>query len=195
MRPSRFRRRPSSSRVRAGYGSAQQHFRRGGSAPGHRQGGPHPRTASVTASRPSPFCPGDGDEPPSARPRDRRSGFEGADLRLGTPLVCDEPAATHERAADEHGRLAVLAATNRLRLGDKIRLIPGHCDPTVNPQPLLSPRDPPDLAREREGRVGARYVCARGPRRAGLADHREGWFTDQSGGAPFAFRRTSGRIV
>jgi 3-hydroxy-D-aspartate aldolase len=23
-------------------------------------------------------------------------------------------------------------ATNRLRLGDKIRLIPGHCDSTVN---------------------------------------------------------------
>ena len=23
-------------------------------------------------------------------------------------------------------------ATNRLHLGDKIRLVPGHCDPTVN---------------------------------------------------------------
>jgi len=42
------------------------------------------------------------------------------------------PAATYERASDEHGRLAVSAATNRLGLGDKIRLIPGHCDPTVN---------------------------------------------------------------
>jgi 3-hydroxy-D-aspartate aldolase len=50
----------------------------------------------------------------------------------GPPLVCDEPAATYERASDEHGRLAVSAATNRLGLGDKIRLIPGHCDPTVN---------------------------------------------------------------
>jgi 3-hydroxy-D-aspartate aldolase len=26
----------------------------------------------------------------------------------------------------------VSAATNRLGLGEKIRLIPGHCDPTVN---------------------------------------------------------------
>ena len=34
--------------------------------------------------------------------------------------------------SDEHGRLAGSAATNRLGLGDKIRLIPGHCDPTVN---------------------------------------------------------------
>src|SRR5439155_23700934 len=48
------------------------------------------------------------------------------------PLVCDEPVATYERASDEHGRLAVSAATNRLNIGDKIRLIPGHCDPTVN---------------------------------------------------------------
>jgi D-serine deaminase-like pyridoxal phosphate-dependent protein len=28
--------------------------------------------------------------------------------------------------------LAPSAATNRLALGDKIRLIPGHCDPTIN---------------------------------------------------------------
>ena len=46
--------------------------------------------------------------------------------------IDDEPTATCERAADEHGRLAVSAAANRLRIGDKIRLIPGHCDPTVD---------------------------------------------------------------
>ena len=50
----------------------------------------------------------------------------------GPPTVWDEPAATYERASDEHGRLAVSTATNRLRIGDKIRLNPGHCDPTVN---------------------------------------------------------------
>jgi hypothetical protein len=38
--------------------------------------------------------------------------------------VCDEPAATYERASDEHGRLVVSAATNRLALGGKIRLVP-----------------------------------------------------------------------
>jgi D-serine deaminase-like pyridoxal phosphate-dependent protein len=62
----------------------------------------------------------------------------------GPPLVCDAPAATNERASDEHGRLAVAAATNRLGLGDEIRLIPGHCDPTVN--------------------LYVRYVCVRGNR-------------------------------
>ena len=39
---------------------------------------------------------------------------------------------TYARASDEHGRLTVSAATNRLGLSEKIRLIPGHCDPTVN---------------------------------------------------------------
>jgi Putative serine dehydratase domain len=32
----------------------------------------------------------------------------------------------------EHGRLGISGATYRLGLGDKIRLVPGHCDPTVN---------------------------------------------------------------
>ena len=50
----------------------------------------------------------------------------------GLPLVCNEPTATYERASDEHGRLGISGATNRLGLGDKLRLIPGHCDPTVN---------------------------------------------------------------
>ena len=44
----------------------------------------------------------------------------------------DEPAATYERASDEHGRLGITSATNRLKLGDKVKLVPGHCDPTVN---------------------------------------------------------------
>ena len=29
----------------------------------------------------------------------------------GPPLVCDEPAATYERASDEHGRLRISGAT------------------------------------------------------------------------------------
>jgi 3-hydroxy-D-aspartate aldolase len=71
-----------------------------------------------------------------SRPTDDRAivdaGLKALAFDSGPPLVCDEPAATYERASDEHGRLAVSAATNRLGLGDKIRLIPGHCDPTVN---------------------------------------------------------------
>jgi D-serine deaminase-like pyridoxal phosphate-dependent protein len=50
----------------------------------------------------------------------------------GPPLVCYEPAATYERASDGHGRLGISSATNRFGVGDKVRPIPGHCDPTVN---------------------------------------------------------------
>jgi 3-hydroxy-D-aspartate aldolase len=74
----------------------------------------------------------------------------------GPPVVCDEPAATYERASDEHGRLAVSAATNRLGLGDKIRLISGRCD---RPTPTL-----PSPARGGGFGRGHWYVCVRGNR-------------------------------
>jgi 3-hydroxy-D-aspartate aldolase len=34
--------------------------------------------------------------------------------------------------SDEHGKLHLGAKAQRLRLGDKLMLIPGHCDPTIN---------------------------------------------------------------
>jgi D-serine deaminase-like pyridoxal phosphate-dependent protein len=71
-----------------------------------------------------------------SRPAEDRAivdaGLKALAFDSGPLLVCDEPAATYERASDEHGRLALSAATNRLGLGDKIQLIPGHCDQTVN---------------------------------------------------------------
>jgi D-serine deaminase-like pyridoxal phosphate-dependent protein len=60
------------------------------------------------------------------------AGLKALAFDSGPPLVCDEPAATSERASDEHGRLGVSGATNRLQIGDEIRLVPGHGDPTVN---------------------------------------------------------------
>jgi 3-hydroxy-D-aspartate aldolase len=71
-----------------------------------------------------------------SRPAEDRAivdaGLRALALDSGPRLVCDEPAATYERASDEHGRLAIVGATNRLRIGDKIRLVTSHCDPTVN---------------------------------------------------------------
>jgi D-serine deaminase-like pyridoxal phosphate-dependent protein len=65
-----------------------------------------------------------------SRPAEDRAivdaGLKALAFDSGPSLVFDEPAATYERASDEHGRLAVSAATNRLGPGDKIRLIPGH---------------------------------------------------------------------
>jgi Putative serine dehydratase domain len=92
---------------------------------------PRPRRRADQELQAEPLCLGDGDEPSGGGPRDRRRGLKALAFDSGPPLVCDEPAATYERASDEHGKLAVSAAANRLGLGDKIRLIPGHCDPTV----------------------------------------------------------------
>ena len=65
-----------------------------------------------------------------SRPTEDRAivdaGLKALSVDSGMPAIWDEPAATYERASDEHGRLAVSAATNRLGLGDKIRLVPGR---------------------------------------------------------------------
>jgi len=49
----------------------------------------------------------------------------------GMPLVADLPGVEFLKASDEHGVLK-LAEGTRLTVGDKLRLVPGHCDPTVN---------------------------------------------------------------
>src|SRR5712671_3207539 len=60
------------------------------------------------------------------------AGLKALGMDSGPPTVWDEPAATYERASDEHVNIGIGSATNRLNLGDKVRLVPGHCDPTVN---------------------------------------------------------------
>ncbi len=50
----------------------------------------------------------------------------------GFPEVPGLPGAKYHRPSDEHGVLDLSAAQQRPALGDKILLIPGHCDPTVN---------------------------------------------------------------
>ena len=47
------------------------------------------------------------------------------------PRVADYADIEYIKASDEHGVLQFNGAT-RLKVGDKLRLIPGHCDPTVN---------------------------------------------------------------
>ena len=95
-----------------------------------------PQSRSATACRPRrsnpALCLGDGHEPPGEERAIVDAGLKALAFDSGPPVVWDEPAATYERASDEHGRLAVSGATNRLQIGDKIRLVPGHCDPTVN---------------------------------------------------------------
>jgi len=60
------------------------------------------------------------------------AGLKSVSTDSGMPLVAGRPDLTYVRAADEHGRLEVAPTGPPLRLGDKLWLIPGHCDPTVN---------------------------------------------------------------
>ena len=60
------------------------------------------------------------------------AGLKSFSVDSGMPVVCDAPDAVLDRASDEHGRILLTGSTDGFRVGDKIRLIPGHCDPTVN---------------------------------------------------------------
>jgi len=60
------------------------------------------------------------------------AGLKALSVDAGMPVVTDFPEVTFARASDEHGKLEMKRATEGLDVGDKIRLTPGHCDPTVN---------------------------------------------------------------
>jgi len=59
------------------------------------------------------------------------AGLKAYTAESGLPLVHDLPGAECVRVSDEHGVLK-LGPDVPLRLGDRVMLIPGHCDPTVN---------------------------------------------------------------
>ncbi|MGH8639724.1 MAG: DSD1 family PLP-dependent enzyme [Burkholderiales bacterium] len=60
------------------------------------------------------------------------AGLKALSVDSGMPVVPDFSQAVFARASDEHGRLDVTGTVEGLDVGDKLRLIPGHCDPTVN---------------------------------------------------------------
>ena len=59
------------------------------------------------------------------------AGLKASSIDSGMPRVADFPQAEFQKASDEHGVIK-MNGTAGFALGDKIRLIPGHCDPTVN---------------------------------------------------------------
>ena len=59
-------------------------------------------------------------------------GLKAISIESGPPLVVDAPGWRYVSASDEHGTLAADPGAAPLRLGDKIRLTPSHCDPTVD---------------------------------------------------------------
>jgi D-serine deaminase-like pyridoxal phosphate-dependent protein len=60
------------------------------------------------------------------------AGLKALAVDSGMPLVHAMPDVEYARASDEHGKLTLHDPNRALRVGDKVRLIPGHCDPTVN---------------------------------------------------------------
>ena len=59
------------------------------------------------------------------------AGLKAHSVDSGNPVVAGVPGATFLRASDEHGAIQV-ASPFDLPLASKVKLIPGHCDPTVN---------------------------------------------------------------
>jgi len=60
------------------------------------------------------------------------AGLKAIAFDSGPPLLADREGIDYAGPSDEHGTLRVAETNRPLRLGEKIRLIPGHCDPTVN---------------------------------------------------------------
>ena len=59
------------------------------------------------------------------------AGLKASSVDSGMPRVAEVEGAEYVKASDEHGVLK-LGGKARLAVGDKLKLIPGHCDPTVN---------------------------------------------------------------
>jgi len=60
------------------------------------------------------------------------AGLKALSVDSGMPRVVGHDRASFVRAADEHGRIEIAGGGRPFKVGEKIRLIPGHCDPTVN---------------------------------------------------------------
>jgi D-serine deaminase-like pyridoxal phosphate-dependent protein len=62
------------------------------------------------------------------------AGLKALAVDSGMPTVVALPGVTYTRASDEHGVLEIGESVDpaTLSMGGKVRLIPGHCDPTVN---------------------------------------------------------------
>ena len=60
------------------------------------------------------------------------AGLKASSVDSGMPEVWQRPGLVYRAASDEHGWVEVGAGAAPPRLGEKLLLVPGHCDPTVN---------------------------------------------------------------
>jgi 3-hydroxy-D-aspartate aldolase len=60
------------------------------------------------------------------------AGHKAVAVDSGLPTVWERPGLRYAGASDEHGTLRIEGDEAPPRLGEKLRLVPGHCDPTVD---------------------------------------------------------------
>jgi D-serine deaminase-like pyridoxal phosphate-dependent protein len=60
------------------------------------------------------------------------AGLKASSVDSGMPRVAGRAGLEYIKASDEHGVISVAAGTPPPALGEKLLLVPGHCDPTVN---------------------------------------------------------------
>ena len=70
------------------------------------------------------------------------AGLKASSVDSGLPLLWQRPGLSCVRVSDEHGVIEIAPGAAAPALGEKLLLVPGHCDPTVN--------------------LYDRYVCVRG---------------------------------
>jgi D-serine deaminase-like pyridoxal phosphate-dependent protein len=60
------------------------------------------------------------------------AGHKAVAVDAGLPVVWQRPDLTYNGASDEHGRILIADGGTVPVVGEKLRLVPGHCDPTVD---------------------------------------------------------------
>ncbi|HYX65192.1 MAG TPA: DSD1 family PLP-dependent enzyme [Burkholderiales bacterium] len=60
------------------------------------------------------------------------AGLKASSVDSGMPEVWQRPGLVYRSASDEHGWVEIAAGAPAPGLGEKLLLVPGHCDPTVN---------------------------------------------------------------
>jgi D-serine deaminase-like pyridoxal phosphate-dependent protein len=60
------------------------------------------------------------------------AGLKAFSFDSGLPVAWRRDDLVYRKASDEHGVLEVAAGASAPSLGERLLLIPGHCDPTVN---------------------------------------------------------------
>lgn len=60
------------------------------------------------------------------------AGLKASSVDSGMPAVWQRPGLVYRAASDEHGVVDIASGAQAPALGEKLLLVPGHCDPTVN---------------------------------------------------------------